>query len=148
LSITRDSFRDLLKLQEHMNRLFEQTLSRGGATEEDLRGGGWAPTVDIEETHDHIVLRADLPGVSLEQVELKIENDHLTLRGERSFPGSSRREDFHRIERPFGSFFRSFTLPNTINQAAIRAELQQGVLEVTLPKKSESHSKNIQVQIR
>jgi HSP20 family protein len=137
-----------MKLQERMNRLFEQTLSRGGGGEEDVRGGGWAPAVDIEESVQRIVLRADLPGVSLEQVELKIENDRLTLRGERAFPSSSRREDFHRIERPFGSFFRSFTLPQTIDQAAIQAELKNGVLEVRLPKKSETRTKQIQVQIR
>jgi HSP20 family protein len=137
-----------MKLQERMNRLFEESLSRGSSAEEDVRGGGWAPAVDIEETHDRIVLRADLPGVTLEQVELKIDNDQLTLRGERAFPPSSRREDFHRIERSFGSFFRSFTLPHTINHAAIRAELKHGVLEVTLPKKSETQSKQIEVQIR
>ena len=148
MSITRDSFRDLMKLQEHMNQLFEQTLARGGATEEDLRGGGWTPAVDIEETQDRIVLRADLPGVPLEQIELKIENDHLTLRGERAFPTRARREDFHRIERAFGTFFRSFRLPQNIDQGAIQAEARNGVLEVTLPKKSEIPSKQIQVQIR
>lgn len=148
MSVTRDSFGDLMKLQERMNRLFEQTLAHGGIPEEDLRGGGWAPAVDIEESQDRIVLRADLPGVSMDQIELKIENDHLTLRGERAFPAGSRREDFHRIERSFGSFFRSFTLPLNVNQAAIQAELKNGVLEVTLPKKSETRSKQIQVQIR
>ena len=148
MSITRDSFRDLISLQERMNRLFEQTLSPGTVSQEDLRGGGWAPAVDIEETQDHIVLRADLPGVSLDQIELKIENQHLTLRGERAFPAGSRREDFHRVERSFGGFFRSFTLPQNINQDAIQAELRNGVLEVTLPKKSEAKPKQIQVQIR
>ena len=111
-------------------------------------GSGWAPAVDIEETQDRIVLRADLPGVSLDQIELKIENDHLTLRGERAFPAVSRREDFHRIERSFGNFFRTFTLPQNINQTAIHAELKNGVLEVTLPKKSDTSSKQIEVQIR
>ena len=148
MSVTRDSFRDLMKLQERMNRLFEQTLARGGIPEEDLQGGGWAPAVDIEETQDRIVLRADLPGVSMDQIELKIANDHLTLRGERVFPTGSRKEDFHRIERSFGSFFRSFTLPLNVNQPAIQAELKNGVLEVTLPKKPETSSKQIQVQIR
>jgi HSP20 family protein len=148
MSITRDSFRDLIKLQERMNSLFEQTLSPESGSQEDLRGGGWAPAVDIEETHDQIVLRADLPGVALEQIELKIENQQLTLRGERAFPVGSRREDFHRIERSFGGFFRSFTLPQNIQQDSISAELRNGVLEVTLPKKSEAKPKQIQVQIR
>src|SRR5262249_13582053 len=148
MSLTRDSLQDLMKLQERMNRLFEETLSRKGASEEDLRGGGWAPAVGIEETNDSIVLRVDLPGVTLDQVELKIDNDHLTLRGERAFPTGSRREDFHRIERMFGAFFRSFTLPHTIDQAAVRAELKNGVLEVTLPKKSETLAKQIEVRIR
>src|SRR5206468_387715 len=111
MSTVRDPLRDLMKLQERMNRLFEQTLSRGGASEEDLQGGGWTPPVDIEETPDRIVLRADLPGIRLGQIELKIQDDSLILRGDRPFDPKSRREDFHRIERPFGSFHRSFTLP-------------------------------------
>jgi HSP20 family protein len=148
MSITRDSLKDLVSLQQRMNRLFEQTLSSGGDSQEDLRGGGWAPAVDIEETQDRIVLRADLPGVSEGHFEIRIENQHLTLRGEREFPSGTRREDFHRVERSFGSFFRSFTLPQSVDQDAVRAELKNGVLEVTLPKKSEAKSKPIQVQVR
>ena len=148
MSTVRDPLRDLLKLQERMNRLFEQTLSRGGASEEDLQGGGWTPPVDIEETPARIVLRADLPGIHLGQLELKIQDDSLILRGDRRFDPKSRREDFHRIERPFGSFHRSFALPRGIDQGGVRAELKNGVLEVVLPKKTDAQTKNIEVAIR
>ncbi|HEV8336445.1 MAG TPA: Hsp20/alpha crystallin family protein [Candidatus Polarisedimenticolia bacterium] len=147
MSVTRGSIHDLMNLQERMNRLFEQALHPGGSAQEDP-GAGWAPAVDIEETPERIVLRADLPGVSLEKIELKVADDHLTLKGDRPFPAGSRREDYHRIERSFGSFYRSFMLPRNVNQTAIQAELKNGILEVTLPKKTESKPKQIQVPIR
>ena len=148
MTTTADPLRDLLRLQERMNRLFEQTLRPGGSSEEEELQGGWAPPVDIEETGDRIVLRADLPGISLEQIDLKVQNGNLFLRGDRPFDSRSRREDYHRIERPFGKFFRSFALPPNIREDAIQAELRNGVLEVTLPKKTETQTKQIRVEVR
>lgn len=144
---TGDPFRELIRLQERMNRLFEQALSRGDTPEEDLQRGAWSPPVDIEETPDRIVLRADLPGMQMEQIELKLQNDTLSIRGDRPFAANSRREDFLRIERPQGTFYRSFTLPRTVNQEGIQAELKNGVLEVTLPKKAETRPKQIRVEV-
>ena len=83
MSIVRDPFRDLSKLQERMNQMFDQTFLRSDGREEEIQEGSWSPAVDIQETPDRIVLRADLPGISIEQIELKIENDRLTLKGER-----------------------------------------------------------------
>ena len=148
MSLTNDPFRELIGLRERMNSLFEQALSRGSVPEEDLQRGAWSPPVDIEETQDRIVLRADLPGIRLEQVELRVQNDNLTLRGERPFQSEARREDFHRIERPFGNFYRSFTLPHTINQEGIQADLKNGVLEVVLPKKMETQTNQIRIDVR
>ena len=148
MSIVRDPFRDLSKLQERMNQMFDQTFLRSDGREEEIQEGSWSPAVDIQETPDQIVLRADLPGISIEQIELKIENDRLTLKGERIFDPAARREDFHRIERPIGKFCRSFTLPRTLNQTAIQAELKNGVLEVILPKKAETQSRQIRVDVR
>src|SRR5437867_6166337 len=85
MSTTRDSIHDLMQLQERMNQLFQQTFSAGGAPEEAMGGSSWSPPVDIQETPDRIVLRADLPGIPIEQIELKIENERLILRGERAF---------------------------------------------------------------
>ena len=148
MTIGRNPVHDLIALQEKMNRLFEQVLSRGQIQEEDCHKGAWAPQVDIQETEDRILLRADLPGVKLEQVEIRIQNDHLTIKGERAFDPSARREDFHRIERPYGSYCRSFAVPRTIDQEGIQAELKNGVLEITLPKKAETRTKQIRVEVR
>ena len=148
MSMTRDPVHDLLRLQERMNQLFEQAFPRGGTGEEELQGGRWSPPVDILETPDRIVLRADLPGIPIEQVELKIENDRLSLQGERVFDPGARREDFHRIERPSGRFYRTFALPRTILQSAIQAEVKNGVLEVILPKRPETQARQIKVEVR
>jgi len=148
MTIGRNPVSDLIALQEKMNRLFEQVLSRGQNQEEDFHKGAWAPPVDIQETEDRILLRADLPGVNLEQIEIRIQNDHLTIKGERAFDSSVRREDFHRIERPFGTYCRSFAVPRTVDQEGIQAELKNGVLEVTLPKKVENRTKQIRVDVR
>jgi HSP20 family protein len=147
MSTTRDPFGDLLRLQERMNRLFEQALSRGGASEEEMERGAWAPAVDIEEDEERILLRADLPGIRLEQVELRIQENRLTLHGERPFVGGTTRENFHRIERPYGTFHRAFVLPRGIEQEAIQARLVDGVLEVTLPKRAETKPRQIRVEV-
>ena len=148
MSMTRDPIRDLVRLQERMNQMFEQTFSRSGAGEEELHQGAWSPQVDIQETSEQIVMRADLPGISLGQIELKIENDRLSLRGERIFDPAARREEFHRIERPYGKFFRTFALPRSVLQSGIQAELKNGVLEVVLPKKTETQARQIKVEVR
>ena len=148
MSSTRDPLRDLVALQERMNHLFDQVMSKRGAPEEDLQRGAWTPSVDIEETNDKVILRADMPGILLEQIELKVHQNHLTLRGERLFDSKTRKEDFHRIERPSGKFYRSFELPQTIDQEKIQAKLKNGVLEVTLPKRVESNTKPMRVEIR
>ena len=148
MSTTRDSMRELMKLQERMNQLFEQSFSKGGAPEEVLPGSDWSPLVDIQEMPDRIVLRADLPGIPIEHLELKIENERLILKGERPFDSTGRKEDYHRIERPSGRFLRTFALPRSIQQSGIRAEMKNGVLEVVLPKGTETRAKPIKVEVR
>ena len=148
MSTTRDVFRDLMQLQERMNRLFDQALVRGAPPQEELESGAWVPPVDIQETPDRIVLRADLPGVEMERIELQIHEDRLTLRGERNPAPGIRREELHRAERPAGSFHRMFNLPPGVDQGAVRAELKNGVLEVTLPKRKGHSSRQIKVEAR
>src|SRR5262245_27065903 len=148
MSTTRDWLSDKQKVQLHVGQAFRPSPARSASTEESIQPSGWSPLVDIYETDDLIVLRADLPGVTIEQIELKIEDDRLILRGERPLDSSARREDFRRIERPSGRFFRTFTLPRSIRQSEIRAAMNHGVLEVVLPKHPEARSRPIKVEVR
>lgn len=149
MAITRwDPFRDLLSLQERMNKLFEDSLSRSRAVEEGLSAGAWSPSVDIYETTDKIILKADLPGMRQDEVELKVENNTLIIKGERQVEKETKREDYLRIERSYGAFSRSFQLPNAVDVDRITAEHKNGVLEIVLPKKEETRPKKIKVEIR
>ncbi len=142
-----EPFRDLLTIQDRMNRLFQEGLgSRIGHEERQV--GPWSPPVDILESDDRIVLRADLPGVEQDDIELRVEDGVLILRGQRKPPADVRPEDLHRSERPHGTFVRSFSLPQNIDQAAIRASQKNGVLEVVLPKKQESKAKAIRIDVK
>jgi HSP20 family protein len=142
-----EPFRDLVSLQERMNRLFEESF-RGarGSGEEDASLSSWAPAVDIYEHDGSIVLKAELPGVSPKDVDVRVENNVLTLRGERKFENDVKKESYHRVERSYGSFLRSFTLPNVVDTDRIKAEYKDGVLRLTLPKKEEAKPKQISIQ--
>src|SRR6267154_3657953 len=142
-----DPFHDLTAIQERMNRLFQETLSRSRG-QEPIDGGLWAPAVDIYETTESIVLRADLPGLEQSEIELRIDDNTLTLKGERKPPANMRPEEAHRSERPHGPFLRSFSLPGNVDQSGVYATHKNGVLEVTLPKKADSRGKAIRVEVR
>ena len=142
-----DPFRDLISIQDRMNRLFEQTLSRSRG-EEGAAGAAWTPAVDIYETLDTIVIKADLPGVVREDIEIQIDDNTLTLKGERRFSKDVQEESYLRIERTYGSLHRCFTLPATIHQEKIRAVCRDGVLELTLPKAEGSKPKRIAIEVR
>ena len=103
-----DPFRDLVSLRERMNKLFEDVASSRGE-ERDLAASSWAPAVDIYETENEVVLTAEIPGIEEKDIEIKVEDSTLTLRGERKFEKETKEENYHRIERAYGSFFRSFT---------------------------------------
>jgi HSP20 family protein len=148
LTITRwDPFRDLMTIQERMNRLFQETLSRQRGQEE-IDSGQWGPAVDIFETDDRIVLRADLPGVAQSAIEVRIDDNMLVLRGERRQPDEVKPEAYHRAERPYGSFVRSFSLPQNVDQGAIRASHNNGVLELVLPKRQDAKAHSIRVEVK
>jgi HSP20 family protein len=142
-----DPFRDLLTIQDQMNRLFQDTMTRqrGQAT---LEAGQWAPAVDIVEEADRILLRADLPGVDQNAIELRVDDNVLTLKGDRPLPADLKPETVHRSERPHGTFLRSFSLPGNIDQGGIRAAQKNGVLEVSLPKKQEARARAIRVDVK
>jgi len=142
-----DHLRDLLSIQDRMNRLFEQTLSRSRA-EEGIAASTWSPAVDIYETPETIVMKAELPSLSREDIEIHIRDNTLTLRGERRFAKEVQQESYLRIERAYGAFQRSFTLPATIQQDKIRAVFRDGVLELTLPKAEEAKPKKVAIEVR
>ena len=138
--------RDLLTLQEKMNRMFEGSY-RGASEEDWALGGSWAPAVDIYEKDGNIVLKAELPGVDPKDVDIQLENNTLTLRGERKLDSEVKKENYHRVERAYGAFTRSFTLPSGVDPNAIKAEYKDGVLRLTLPKREEAKPKQIQINV-
>ena len=149
MTLTRwDPFRDLVNLQERMNRLFEDSMSRSKTTDQEMPMGAWTPPVDIFETPELVVLRADLPGIDQKDIDVRIENNTLTLRGERRFLKEAKDEDYHRIERSYGTFSRSFQLPGSIDQTKIQAVHKDGVLEVHLPKREDTRPKQIKVDVK
>jgi HSP20 family protein len=139
--------RDMVSLQDRMNMLFNQSfrgINRGGA-EEDWAQGAWSPAVDIYEKDGNIVLKAELPGIEAKNVGVTVENNILTLRGERQFDQEVQRENYQRVERSYGTFTRSFTLPTVVDTEKIKAEFKDGVLRMTLPKKEEAKPKQISI---
>jgi HSP20 family protein len=145
-----EPFRDLVTIQDRMNRLFDEAFrgkSRAGADDDWALGGSWAPAVDVFEQDGNIVLKAELPGVDPKDVDIRVENNVLSLRGERKFEGEVDRENYHRVERAYGSFARSFTLPSVVNTEKIQAEFKDGLLKVTLPKREEAKPKQIAIDV-
>jgi HSP20 family protein len=139
-----DPFRDLRTLQEEVNRLFSTNLTRGFG-EEGIGRGAWNPSVDIYENKDQIVLEAELPGMNRDDFELSVENNVITLRGERQFEKKEDSDNYHRVERSYGSFTRSFTLPQSVSADGATAEYRNGVLRVTLPKREETKARRIEI---
>jgi len=146
MSIVRyDPFRDLRTLQEEVNRLFTGNVARA-FDDEGIARGSWNPNVDIYENKDQIVLEAELPGMSREDFDLSVENNIITLRGERHFEKKDDTDNYHRVERAYGSFTRSFTLPNTVSGEGAIADYRNGVLRVVLPKKEETKARRIEIK--
>ena len=132
-------------LQVHLNRLFEPFARP--ADDEDVVSGNWVPSVDVAETQDKILVRAELPGVSQEQIQIEFENGLLTIRGDRAL----QKQDgvtWHRVERTYGTFSRSFTLPRTVDAEKISAAYRDGVLEIEVPKKEEAKPKQIRIAVQ
>jgi HSP20 family protein len=137
--------RELRGMQEQMNHLLDLAWNREPG--EELREGVWQPLVDIFENDEAVVIRAELPGVEQEAIEVKIEGATLTIRGERKQDAEVRKENYHRIERYYGPFQRSFLLPQTIDQEKVEAACDKGVLTITLTKKELIKPKQITVKV-
>ena len=139
-----DPFRDLNMLQDRMNRLFEDA-SRNWKSDEPASTTTWSPAVDIFETESEIVVKAEVPGMDRKDITLNLENNVLTLRGERRFLKETKEENYHRIERSYGGFSRAFSIPVTVDDEKIRADYQDGVLKIVLPKKEQLRPKQIKI---
>ena len=137
-------FRGVSSLQEQINRLFSETFERG-TDEANLTA--WAPAVDIFETEQSLVVKADIPDIKPEELDIRVENNILTIRGERKFEKQVNENNYLRVERAYGSFSRSFSLANTVNAEAIQADYKNGVLTLTIPKREEAKPKQIKVRV-
>jgi HSP20 family protein len=131
-------------LQEQLNSVFSNVLERAG-DESNLTP--WAPAVDIFETEHELVVKADLPDVNPQDLDIHVENNILTIRGERKFENQEKEENYLRIERAYGSFSRTFSLANTVNSDAIKADHKNGVLTLSIPKREEAKPKQIKVNV-
>ncbi len=140
-----EPFRDLVASQDRFNRLFNDTFSRF-LDEGDWGARGWVPAVDIYETEHNVVLKAELPGVDPKDVEARVEDGTLYLKGERKFENEVKQENLHRVERSYGSFIRSFALPGSVDAEKVSAEYKDGILTLTMPKREESKPKTIKIQ--
>src|SRR6202165_3335932 len=137
-------FRGATTLQEQINRIFGVGVGHTGM-ESNLTP--WAPSVDIYETENELVVKADLPDVNPQDLDIRVENNVLTIRGERKFESKVNEDNYLRIERAYGSFSRSFSLANSVKTEAIRADYQNGVLTLSLPKREEAKPKQIKVNV-
>jgi HSP20 family protein len=147
MAITRwDPFRDVLALQNRMNSLFQE-YNRAQGEGDALTTAAFVPPVDIYEDEHRIVLKLEVPGLRESDLDIQLENNVLTVRGERKFEKEEKEENFHRIERRYGSFFRSFTVPNSVNPESVKASYDAGVLKLDLEKRPEAKPKQIKVEI-
>lgn len=138
-----EPFRGASALQDQINRLFNDVFEPQG--ESNLTA--WAPAVDIYETEHELVVKADLPDVDPKELDIRVENNVLTIRGERKFEKKVNEDNYLRVERAYGAFARSFSLANTVNSENIKAEYQNGVLTLTIPKREEAKPKQIKVNV-
>jgi len=137
-----DPFKDLLSLQERMENLFGPPEK-----EESLSPGIWSPVLDLYETSDSLIINVEVPGIDIQDIHIEINDNTLLLKGERKFEKEVTQENYHRMERPYGPFQRTFTLPGIIEHEKAKAKLKDGVLKVTFPKTGIKKAKKIEVEI-
>jgi HSP20 family protein len=138
-------FNELRNMQDEMNRLFSFGFPRPDNREEIVRGA-WSPSVDIVEGKDEIALEAELAGMNIEDVDVSIENNVITITGERKFEKKAESDNYHRVERSYGTFTRSFTLPRNVVSEEAKADFKNGILRIALPKKEEAKARKIEIK--
>jgi HSP20 family protein len=139
-----EPYRGAATLHEHLNRVFGESFGRSG---EESNLTTWAPAVDIMENEHELVVKADVPDVDPKDLDIRVENNILTIRGERKFQKQVNENNYLRVERSYGTFARSFSLANTVNSEAIKADYQNGVLTLNIPKREEAKPKQIKVNV-
>jgi len=145
--ITRwDPFREFTTVQDRLNRLFRESYGPEGR-EESLITGGFAPPVDVYEDEHNVTLKIEVPGIDEKDMDVRIENNVLTVHGERKFEKEEKEENFRRVERQYGSFTRTFTLPTTVDAEKVSANNDRGILKIVLPKKAEAKPKQVKVNV-
>jgi HSP20 family protein len=142
-----DPFKEMATLQDRLNRAFEDVWGRGRRQDEDFATGSWMPPVDVRETKDALEISAELPGIEPKDVEVLVESGVLTLKGARRFEKATEGESYHRVERAYGGFERSFTLPTNVDPEKVHAVYRLGVLHLTLPKREEARPKSISIRV-
>jgi HSP20 family protein len=141
-----EPFREFVSLQDRMNRLFRDSYGPEGQNEA-LTTSAFAPPVDVYEDEHNVTLKIEVPGIDEKDIDVRIENNTLTVHSERKFEKEEKEENYRRVERQYGSFTRTFTLPNTVEQESVQADYDKGVLKITLAKKAEAKPKQIKVTV-
>jgi HSP20 family protein len=141
-----EPFREISTLQDRMNRLFRDTYS-GEGRDESLTTSSFAPAVDVYEDEHKVTLKIEVPGIDEKDIDVRVENDTLTVHGERKIEKEEKEENYRRVERQYGSFTRTFTLPQTVDTENVSANYDKGVLKISLPKKAEAKPKQIKVNV-
>jgi len=143
--VTWSPWRQMTSLHNRMNRIFNDPFFRNERTGDGLTLENWNPVVDIYDNDDSVVIKADLPGLSKDDITIDFENRTLTVKGERSFENEVKEENYYRRERAFGKFHRAFTVPAEVNPDQIKADFKDGVLKIEIPKPEEQQPKQITV---
>ena len=140
-----EPFREFATLQDRMNRLFRESFNEG--RDESLTTTSFAPAVDVYEDEHKVALKIEVPGIEEKDIDVRVENNTLTVHGERKIEKEEKEENYRRVERQYGSFTRTFTLPTTVDTENVSANYDRGVLKITLPKKAEAKPKQIKVHV-
>jgi HSP20 family protein len=140
-----EPFREFSTLQDRMNRLFRET--QGNSQDESLTSSSFAPAVDVYEDEHNVTLKIEVPGIDEKDIDVRIENNTLTVHGERKIEKEEKEENYRRVERQYGSFTRTFNLPPTVDAEKVQADYDKGVLKITLPKKAEAKPKQIKLNV-
>ncbi|HEX5412764.1 MAG TPA: Hsp20/alpha crystallin family protein [Terriglobia bacterium] len=148
MSIIRwEPFRDLVSTQDRFNQLFNETFSQALGEQQEVSPRGWVPPVDIYETGDSVVLKAELPGINPDDVEIRVEGGTLYLKGERKFEKKVEEQNLRRVERSYGSFTRTFSIPKTVDSEKVNAEYNNGILTLTMSKREEAKPRSVKIKV-
>lgn len=142
-----DPFKELSAIHERMNQLFDETFPQARGSEAVPAAAMWSPAVDIYESGDDIVVKAEVPGIGRDEIAVEVKDGMLALRGERKFEKEEKEENYHRIERSYGTFVRSFALPSSADAEKVQAALKEGVLEVRIGKKELAKPRKVKVTV-